>query len=112
MTHKPMTHLSEFDETERVEARIGRVFYDGQHPDYGHVTTLMLLIPVFEEKGLRGSCYMQVSMPPDQFKVGHRVVFEGSKGWLKYPNGKLRALNRIGTTKAEYTQPGKIFAGG
>lgn len=103
---------AEFQEDERVDARIGRVFFEGIHPDYEHVTTLLLLIPFYEGKGLRGTCYMQVAHTPDVFEIGQIVVFMGKDGWLRYPNGRMRKLNRLGLTKMDYLETGKIYKGG
>jgi len=103
---------SSFDEHEQAQGRIGRVFFEGMHPDYGASTVLLLLLPVFEQKGLRGTCFMRVAHKPDAFTVGHWVRFEGLKGTVVYPNGNEFPINRVGPTFSTYESPGKIFSGG
>jgi len=107
-----MIEEAEFDSNEMTYSRLSRVYFEGDHPDEGPICVLLLLIPHYEDKGLKGICFMRVAEDPELFKVGHKIGIMESKAWIRYPNGQHRELKKIGSTQSEYKNPGKIYIGG
>jgi hypothetical protein len=107
-----MATTSHFDPDSRQQAVIGRVFFEGEHPDYGSTTVLLLLLAYDNIPGIKGIAFMRVFHSPGIFQVGQKVIFENLKGYYLTPSGSKYKLDRCGPTFTEYPEPGKLMAGG
>lgn len=107
-----MNEEAVLDSDEMAYCKLSRVYFEGDHPDEGPICVLLLLIPRYEGKGMKGICFMRVAEDPSLFKVGQNIGIMESNAWIRYPNGRHRSLSKIGATQSEYNNPGKIFIGG
>lgn len=94
---------------DKAEGKIARVWYEGEHPDQGHISVVLLFI---RADGSVHYCFLRLRSNPASLKIGARIRFN-NEGIARYQDDKKTGLvTMVQGAFTEYENPGTIFAGG
>lgn len=104
------------NELAHAKGTIARVYYEGEHPDEGHVCVLLVLLKNLRSNNSLSMTFIRVVASPDSFIIGEALEFNKSIAlhWSITPTGDdlTIMIKMVGPTFTEYPNGGVIYSGG
>jgi hypothetical protein len=88
---------------------IGRVYYEGENPDIGHISVVLMLL---QRDGYNMFCFLRVASNPDLFQIGGSIQFNKDTVFYEDEDGDILQADKVNPAFIHYKQPGIIYKGG